>query len=446
MALAQPSGTVYDPECLNPTASHNVPPNLLFLLVNSEAQYGGDVFSAAFKHDFEVARTALRGYYTGNSVGRLSAAQPKVAFESYYYNPIASNSEKAAGLCATVSKLLTRAEGESNYRVMMVSTLTGANVVAHAIETCLPTLPVPTETRYTYNAPSGVRQFNSRVLFWTLYPDPLFSFRPPSAAYYPFLEYDLYKDFRRESSVWQRIDNHYLSPEPLAVMTWDISPKTLYDNNQVTSYPWRIDNEGHLPSDSAAVRRDYAFSFARYSLNVCLPYRYCELPAHMNEFECYCKVFGWDSERCNPLAFGPTMGALSALLSSPALATAAAHFAQGAFGAEPGGPRPRVARCGDGRVDTGIKEECDDGNKLSGDGCDKNCLVERCGNNRLEGNEECEPIRGLPNALHPQCGIAEVMRVLRGSIGPRFTSRCTAACKCETEADPPPAPVNLRIP
>jgi cysteine-rich repeat protein len=32
--------------------------------------------------------------------------------------------------------------------------------------------------------------------------------------------------------------------------------------------------------------------------------------------------------------------------------------------------------CGDGILQPGLGEQCDDGNNQSGDGCDSNCLVE----------------------------------------------------------------------
>jgi cysteine-rich repeat protein len=45
--------------------------------------------------------------------------------------------------------------------------------------------------------------------------------------------------------------------------------------------------------------------------------------------------------------------------------------------------------CGDAILDA--NEECDDGNRVNGDGCDWQCLQEQCGNGRLEGNEQCDP-------------------------------------------------------
>ena len=39
-------------------------------------------------------------------------------------------------------------------------------------------------------------------------------------------------------------------------------------------------------------------------------------------------------------------------------------------------------------------EECDDGNRIAGDGCDANGLIEMCGDGRLEGDETCDR---LPN-------------------------------------------------
>lgn len=45
--------------------------------------------------------------------------------------------------------------------------------------------------------------------------------------------------------------------------------------------------------------------------------------------------------------------------------------------------------CGDGHLDGGCAEECDDGNTADDDGCDANCLLE-CGNGALDGTEECD--------------------------------------------------------
>ena len=48
--------------------------------------------------------------------------------------------------------------------------------------------------------------------------------------------------------------------------------------------------------------------------------------------------------------------------------------------------------CGNNVVDPG--EECDDGDRQNGDGCDENCMLEpdpaNCGNNVIEGTEECD--------------------------------------------------------
>ena len=65
-----------------------------------------------------------------------------------------------------------------------------------------------------------------------------------------------------------------------------------------------------------------------------------------------------------------------------------------------------MSRCGDGALDVG--EECDDGNRVSNDGCSRLCAVEsgwvclrqpngtthqvctRCGDRKVEGNEQCD--------------------------------------------------------
>src|SRR6266545_2756828 len=54
-----------------------------------------------------------------------------------------------------------------------------------------------------------------------------------------------------------------------------------------------------------------------------------------------------------------------------------------------------ITRCGDGEL--GGTEECDDGNRIDGDGCSFYCEDEsnrppppRCGDGVVEGNEECD--------------------------------------------------------
>src|SRR5690606_4693628 len=61
--------------------------------------------------------------------------------------------------------------------------------------------------------------------------------------------------------------------------------------------------------------------------------------------------------------------------------------------------------CGDGRIDTDLEEECDDGNSQSGDGCSADCKVEpgwtgekpgvrskatACGDGIVAGDEQCD--------------------------------------------------------
>jgi len=44
--------------------------------------------------------------------------------------------------------------------------------------------------------------------------------------------------------------------------------------------------------------------------------------------------------------------------------------------------------CGNGRIDR--FEECDDGNRMAGDGCSAYCQREYCGNGRLDPGEQCD--------------------------------------------------------
>jgi MYXO-CTERM domain-containing protein len=70
----------------------------------------------------------------------------------------------------------------------------------------------------------------------------------------------------------------------------------------------------------------------------------------------------------------------------------------------------RSAQCGDGVVDTG--EECDDGNRVAGDGCSAECVVEYCGDGVVNdgGAEECDEGAAnsdvLPDACRTDCRAA----------------------------------------
>ncbi len=46
--------------------------------------------------------------------------------------------------------------------------------------------------------------------------------------------------------------------------------------------------------------------------------------------------------------------------------------------------------CGDGVVQQAYDEQCDDGNRTEGDGCDSNCTLTACGNAITSGAEECD--------------------------------------------------------
>ena len=54
----------------------------------------------------------------------------------------------------------------------------------------------------------------------------------------------------------------------------------------------------------------------------------------------------------------------------------------------------KMARCGDGLLFPQLQggpEVCDDGNDVAGDGC-FGCLLESCGNGRIDPGEDCEPL------------------------------------------------------
>ena len=88
-------------------------------------------------------------------------------------------------------------------------------------------------------------------------------------------------------------------------------------------------------------------------------------------------------------------------------------------------------RCGDGRVQG--PEQCDDGNRMAGDGCSADCLVEDiwcyppatctrveiCGDGRLGSGEECDD-----GNVISRDGCSEACRVEAGWICPAPGARC----------------------
>lgn len=72
----------------------------------------------------------------------------------------------------------------------------------------------------------------------------------------------------------------------------------------------------------------------------------------------------------------------------------------------------RVRTCGDGRLDVD-NETCDDGNVLSGDGCDETCLLEAvCGNGIVEMGEDCDDGNPIEDDVCSNNCISNVARAM----------------------------------
>src|ERR1700754_4698761 len=54
-----------------------------------------------------------------------------------------------------------------------------------------------------------------------------------------------------------------------------------------------------------------------------------------------------------------------------------------------------LTACGNGKVEAG--EQCDDGNAVDGDGCEKNCTSPACGNSIVDLNERCDDGNAVDN-------------------------------------------------
>ncbi len=71
--------------------------------------------------------------------------------------------------------------------------------------------------------------------------------------------------------------------------------------------------------------------------------------------------------------------------------------------------------CSDGVLEPG--EECDDGNRTSGDGCDVNCTVSRCGNGIVGIDEECDDGNAIPDdGCEPDCRRTRVVCASGGEL------------------------------
>ncbi len=64
-------------------------------------------------------------------------------------------------------------------------------------------------------------------------------------------------------------------------------------------------------------------------------------------------------------------------------------------------------RCGDGFLDPG--EQCDDGNRVNGDGCSSTCTLESCGNGVVDAGEACDhgALNGSDECCAADCTIVD---------------------------------------
>jgi len=97
--------------------------------------------------------------------------------------------------------------------------------------------------------------------------------------------------------------------------------------------------------------------------------------------------------------------------------------------------------CPNGTLDP--RESCDDGNLVSGDGCDTNCTLTGCGNGVLTAGEDCDDgnmddddacpatcqLNGFVPALRACSGIADLPACTGDRIPPGLARRVARACE-----------------
>jgi uncharacterized repeat protein (TIGR01451 family) len=82
----------------------------------------------------------------------------------------------------------------------------------------------------------------------------------------------------------------------------------------------------------------------------------------------------------------------------------------------------RIPVCGDNFIDA--PETCDDGNTVSGDGCDENCTVTACGNGVLTGSEQCDDGNTVDNDGCSSTCQLETCPAGRGNCDNNFANGC----------------------
>ncbi len=103
--------------------------------------------------------------------------------------------------------------------------------------------------------------------------------------------------------------------------------------------------------------------------------------------------------------------------------------------------------CGDGILQSGLGEECDDGNNANGDGCNSNCQTEFCGDETTQTGlgEECDPPSSecsgggtCDNECQcPNCGNNQIdgSEDCDGTADSACPGQCTGACTCPSCGD-----------
>jgi cysteine-rich repeat protein len=439
-----------------------------YFLVASQAMYAGDVLNAAFKWDHEAAGEIITEVLSRrdekNGKPLPANRQPIVSFNQIYYNPLDTLEQIATRICADFPVIAPDPERNDEY--IFITSMFGGAVVQKLLNGCLSTrLPAYDSEGNSFSTtlPTGVEiKFNRQVRSYIVFPDLLRGYRAPDSTIWPFYEFGFLKHFGENSQTLDGVKHLALGSEPLRVLNIQLdnpSVLALTGNQEFSRYPWSFYHDDNyvleLPEEWVDFRERVVMMFAGGTVYTCAP-DWCE--QYPGDVFCKCKFLSREhigsdcrgEPACiylftHPECMGPiglpTLGIPSSVIPVAGLVLSTEYqmvrtalrlrgYSKGALLTLRKLPTRKF--CGDGTTDKSLKEECDDGNKVDGDGCSSTCKIEGvCGDGKVNHpNEECDS----SDPTKPGGSCESMLNIAKRALGPEASNlavRCSPLCKCE---------------